>query len=75
MTVYYLTDTLADRDQLNAMLWHVYGEWTITGERQEAYGRNTWPAKWDDVSQWFLSAEADDHMDSLGEKKGEYRAL
>jgi hypothetical protein len=34
------------RDQLNAMLWHVYGEWDISGVQQAVDGRMTWPVPW-----------------------------
>jgi len=67
--LYKLVDKLADRGQLNGMLWQVYDAWDISGDGELIDGRMTWKKNWADVQKYLTSAMVDDEMDSKGEAK------
>jgi len=73
--MYTLVDRMADRDQLNEFMWHLFGDWNIDGTPEHLDGRSTWAMSWDDLQKIMLTAMVDDAMDSKGDQKVAVMAL
>lgn len=67
--MYDLADSLADRNQLDGLLEHVYEKWPVEGKPTDVDGRLTWPIAWGDLQPFFDGADVDDILDDKEETK------